>query len=63
MTELGGTGESEINTARCKFTARQAGQYKLSILLANQHIKGSPFIKNFLPGAIMFICRFANVYI
>ncbi|CAL4080991.1 unnamed protein product, partial [Meganyctiphanes norvegica] len=50
VTELGGTGESEINTSRCKFTARQAGQYKISILLANQHIRGSPFIKNFNPG-------------
>ncbi|XP_045619348.1 apoptosis-resistant E3 ubiquitin protein ligase 1 isoform X1 [Procambarus clarkii] len=50
VTELGGTGEAEINTARCKFSARQAGQYKISILLANQHIRGSPFVKNFLPG-------------
>lgn len=49
VTELGGTGDSEINTSRCKFTARQAGQYKISILLANQHIRGSPFIKNFNP--------------
>ncbi|XP_063585141.1 apoptosis-resistant E3 ubiquitin protein ligase 1-like isoform X2 [Penaeus indicus] len=50
VTELGGTGDAQINTARCKFTARQAGQYKISILLANQHIRGSPFVKNFLPG-------------
>ncbi|XP_045123430.1 apoptosis-resistant E3 ubiquitin protein ligase 1-like isoform X2 [Portunus trituberculatus] len=50
VTELGGTGEAEINSARCKFTARQAGQYKVSILLANQHVRGSPFVKQFLPG-------------
>ncbi|KAK4320602.1 hypothetical protein Pmani_008539 [Petrolisthes manimaculis] len=50
VTELGGTGEGEVNTARYKFTARQAGQYKICVMLANQHIRGSPFHKNFLPG-------------
>ncbi|KAB7501804.1 Apoptosis-resistant E3 ubiquitin protein ligase 1 [Armadillidium nasatum] len=50
VTELGGETSPEVNTARCKFTARRAGLYSISILLANQHIKGSPFLKRFLPG-------------
>lgn len=50
LVELGGTEPQTANTAVVKFTIRQAGQYRISILIGNSHINGSPFIKSFLPG-------------
>ncbi|CAH1403854.1 unnamed protein product [Nezara viridula] len=50
LIELGGTEPNSANTAVVKFTVRQAGQYKISILIGNTPINGSPFFKTFLPG-------------
>lgn len=50
LVELGGTEPLSANTAVVKFTVRQAGQYKIAILIGNTHINGSPFFKTFLPG-------------
>lgn len=50
LVELGGTEPHSANTAVVKFTVRQAGQYKIAILIGNTHINGSPFFKQFLPG-------------
>ncbi|KAF6210426.1 hypothetical protein GE061_013532 [Apolygus lucorum] len=50
LIELGGTEPDQVNQAVVKFTVRTAGQYRVSILISNTHINGSPFIKTFLPG-------------
>ncbi|KAL1139791.1 hypothetical protein AAG570_006768, partial [Ranatra chinensis] len=50
LIELGGTEPNAANTAVVKFTVRQAGMYRVAILIGNTHINGSPFTKTFLPG-------------
>ncbi|XP_059473505.1 apoptosis-resistant E3 ubiquitin protein ligase 1 isoform X2 [Neocloeon triangulifer] len=50
LTELGGADPSQANVAVVKFTVRHAGQYRVSVLIGNCHVKGSPFLKCFLPG-------------
>ncbi|XP_013781434.2 apoptosis-resistant E3 ubiquitin protein ligase 1-like isoform X1 [Limulus polyphemus] len=48
--ELGGQEPSDANKACVQFSVRHAGEYKISVLLGVVHIRGSPFIKHFLPG-------------
>ncbi len=51
ISELGSsTDPNNANEAKVKFTVRQAGQYKISIMIASSHIAGSPFTKSFVPG-------------
>ncbi|XP_032294047.1 apoptosis-resistant E3 ubiquitin protein ligase 1 isoform X1 [Drosophila virilis] len=53
ISELGSsTDPNNANIAKVKFTVRTAGQYKISVLIGASHIAGSPFVRNFLPGAI-----------
>ncbi|KAG5675377.1 hypothetical protein PVAND_005286 [Polypedilum vanderplanki] len=53
ISELGSsTDPNNANEAKVKFTVRTAGQYKISIMIGNSHIAGSPFYRNFVPGAI-----------
>lgn len=53
ISELGSsTDPNNANIAKVKFTVRTAGQYKISVLIGASHIAGSPFLRNFLPGAI-----------
>lgn len=48
--ELGGTDPNLANQARVQFTVRRAGLCHVSVLIGMVHVRGSPFIKNFLPG-------------
>ncbi|GAB6024585.1 hypothetical protein CHUAL_009733 [Chamberlinius hualienensis] len=48
--EVGSPDPSLANTVLVKFTVRRAGQYLISAMIGNTHIKGSPFIKHFIPG-------------
>lgn len=48
--QLGGAHPSEANQARVQFTVRRAGPCSVSVLLGMVHVRGSPFLKNFLPG-------------
>ncbi|XP_054264411.1 apoptosis-resistant E3 ubiquitin protein ligase 1-like [Macrosteles quadrilineatus] len=50
LVELGGREATAYNRAVCKFTVRQAGQYRVAVLVGNVHVQGSPFNKTFLPG-------------
>ncbi|CAB3359356.1 Hypothetical predicted protein [Cloeon dipterum] len=50
VTQLGGADPSQANVAVVKFTVRHSGQYRVSVLIGNCHVKGSPFLKCFLPG-------------
>ncbi|XP_046387424.1 apoptosis-resistant E3 ubiquitin protein ligase 1 isoform X2 [Ischnura elegans] len=50
LIELGGTDPSHANVAVVKFSVRHSGRYRISVLIGNSHIKGSPFIKYFKPG-------------
>lgn len=51
ISELGSsTDPNNANEAKVKFTVRQAGQYKISIMIASSHIAGSPFTKSFVPA-------------
>ncbi|XP_023163866.1 apoptosis-resistant E3 ubiquitin protein ligase 1 isoform X4 [Drosophila hydei] len=53
ISELGSsTDPNNANIAKVKFTVRTAGQYNISVLIGASHIAGSPFVRNFLPGAI-----------
>lgn len=51
LVDLGGREPTAFNRAVCKFTVRQAGQYRIAVLVGNVHVQGSPFNKTFLPGA------------
>uniref|UniRef100_T1IIH2 HECT-type E3 ubiquitin transferase n=1 Tax=Strigamia maritima TaxID=126957 RepID=T1IIH2_STRMM len=46
--EIGGTDPNLANTARVKFTVRRSGEYRISVMVGNNHVKGSPFIKHFV---------------
>uniref|UniRef100_A0A224Z314 HECT-type E3 ubiquitin transferase n=1 Tax=Rhipicephalus zambeziensis TaxID=60191 RepID=A0A224Z314_9ACAR len=48
--ELGGTDPNLANQARVQFTVRRAGLCHVSVLIGMVHVRGSPFVKNFLPG-------------
>ncbi|EEC07756.1 ubiquitin protein ligase, putative, partial [Ixodes scapularis] len=50
--QLGGAHPSEANQARVQFTVRRAGPCSVSVLLGMVHVRGSPFLKNFLPGHV-----------
>ncbi|XP_033327204.1 apoptosis-resistant E3 ubiquitin protein ligase 1 isoform X3 [Megalopta genalis] len=50
LIELGGTDPMDANTAVVKFTVRHAGQYRIAVLIGTCHVRGSPFLKSFLPG-------------
>lgn len=53
LSELGSeTNPNNANVAKVKFTVRTAGQYKISVMIGTTHIAGSPFVRNFLAGAI-----------
>lgn len=54
--ELGGLQISEANKAKVQFTVRRAGEYRISVLVDMIPIKGSPFIKTFLPGKLSLEC-------
>lgn len=50
--EYGGPTQNrqDSNKMKVTFTVRQAGEYSIAVLLAGDHVKGSPFKKVFLPG-------------
>ena len=48
--EYGGQRWGDGNVMKVSFTVREAGLYKISVLARGRPIKGSPFIKTFLPG-------------
>lgn len=48
--ELGGINPNDANKAHIHFSVRRAGEYYISILVGTVHIRGSPFVKLFLPG-------------
>ncbi|XP_077537713.1 apoptosis-resistant E3 ubiquitin protein ligase 1 isoform X1 [Haemaphysalis longicornis] len=48
--ELGGTDPALANQARVQFTVRRAGLCHVSVLVGMVHVRGSPFVKSFLPG-------------
>ncbi|XP_060532569.1 apoptosis-resistant E3 ubiquitin protein ligase 1 [Cylas formicarius] len=51
ITELGSpTDPDSANVAKVKFTVRHAGQYRISIMVGDQHIAGSPFSTMFIAG-------------
>lgn len=56
LVDLGGREPTAFNRAVCKFTVRQAGQYRIAVLVGNVHVQGSPFNKTFLPGACVCVC-------
>ncbi|XP_076250945.1 apoptosis-resistant E3 ubiquitin protein ligase 1 isoform X1 [Rhynchophorus ferrugineus] len=51
ITELGSsTDPNSANVAKVKFTVRLAGQYRISVMVSNQHVAGSPFSTYFVAG-------------
>lgn len=60
LIELGGTEPDQVNQAVVKFSVRQSGQYRVSILISNTHINGSPFIKTFIPGKLSHLEMIIN---
>ena len=50
--EYGGEKWRDGNVVRVSFTVREAGAYKISVLAQGKPIRGSPFTKTFLPGAV-----------
>ncbi|VEN39898.1 unnamed protein product [Callosobruchus maculatus] len=51
ITELGSpTDPACANVAKVKFTVRHAGQYKVSVTVAERHVAGSPFAATFVAG-------------
>ena len=55
VVELGGGRQSESNTAGVVFTVRRSGDYRIAVMIGANHIRGSPFLKKFLPGD-SFVC-------
>lgn len=63
VLSLGGTAPEDANQGTVKFTVRYAGEYQISVLIKNVHIRHSPFTKKFLPGwLIMKITFFFKHY-
>lgn len=52
VTEFGGQDPNDANLVVVKFSVRKSGQYSIHVLVENAHVRGSPFLKTFLPGAI-----------
>ncbi|XP_049826095.1 apoptosis-resistant E3 ubiquitin protein ligase 1 isoform X3 [Aethina tumida] len=51
ISELGSpTDPNSANLAKVKFMVRHAGQYKISVMVGNQHVAGSPFMRGFVAG-------------
>lgn len=50
VVSLGGTAVEDVNLGRVKFSIRQAGVYIIVVAVQNKAVKGSPFVKKFLPG-------------
>ncbi|XP_044254866.1 apoptosis-resistant E3 ubiquitin protein ligase 1 isoform X3 [Tribolium madens] len=51
ITELGSpTDPNSGNIAKVKFMVRHAGQYRITIMVSNQHVAGSPFMRTFIAG-------------
>ncbi|XP_044732167.1 apoptosis-resistant E3 ubiquitin protein ligase 1 isoform X2 [Chrysoperla carnea] len=51
LSELGSpTDPNSANIAKIKFMVRHAGQYRISVMIGDSHVQGSPFVKTFLPG-------------
>ncbi|XP_074038051.1 apoptosis-resistant E3 ubiquitin protein ligase 1 isoform X1 [Leptinotarsa decemlineata] len=51
ITELGSSTDPDgANVARVKFTVRHAGQYRISVMVGEQHVAGSPFATVFVAG-------------
>ncbi|XP_017771527.1 PREDICTED: apoptosis-resistant E3 ubiquitin protein ligase 1 isoform X2 [Nicrophorus vespilloides] len=51
ITELGSpTDPNSANQARVKFMVRHAGHYRISVMIGNQHVAGSPFTRGFTAG-------------
>jgi hypothetical protein len=48
----GGSGNNVTNIAKVSFTVHKSGQYRIVIMVAGAPMKGSPFTKTFLPGAM-----------
>lgn len=42
--------DSEAHQVKVSFTVRKAGQYHIGLHVSHTPIRGSPFVKNFLPG-------------
>lgn len=49
---LGGTAPEDVNVGTAKFPVRYAGDYQIGVLIKHVHIRSSPFMKTFLPGAL-----------
>ena len=60
--EYGGQKWAEGNVMKVSFTVREAGTYKISVLARGTQIKGSPFIKTFLPGK-MYYCFIKKIIV
>ncbi|XP_066257066.1 apoptosis-resistant E3 ubiquitin protein ligase 1-like [Euwallacea similis] len=51
ITELGSpTDPNSANVAKVMFTVRHAGQYRVSVMVNNHHVAGSPFFTAFVAG-------------
>ncbi|XP_058965485.2 apoptosis-resistant E3 ubiquitin protein ligase 1 [Pocillopora verrucosa] len=50
--EYGGEKWRDGNAMRVSFTVREAGAYKISVLVKGKPIRDSPFTKTFLPGVV-----------
>ena len=62
VVELGGGRQSESNTAGVVFTVRRSGDYRIAVMIGANHIRGSPFLKKFLPGD-SFVCACVAVLV
>lgn len=48
----GGQDPNDANLVVVKFSVRKSGQYSIHVMVENAHVRGSPFLKTFLPGTI-----------
>ncbi|KAK2161321.1 hypothetical protein NP493_1590g00048 [Ridgeia piscesae] len=51
VVEVGGR-QAEHNLISVVFTVHRSGDYRIVIMIGTHHIRGSPFIKSFLPGPV-----------
>lgn len=51
VVEVGGK-QAEYNVISVVFTVHRSGDYRVVIMIGANHIRGSPFIKTFLPGPV-----------
>lgn len=53
ITELGSpTDPNSGNLAKIKFMVRHAGQYRITVMVGNHHVAGSPFLREFTAGPV-----------